>query len=365
MRQANVKKIFIVAGELSGDRTAAWYVHKRKSMGTPEYWSGVGGDFLRDAGVMLFESYKKLNVVGVMEIISHLPRILRIMRHIIDHIVTQQIDEVVLVDFPGFNLRLAGKLKKLCPNIKITYVSPPQLWCWGAWRVKKIKALCDDVIVMYPFEVAWYAQRGVSARWLGSPIYDALIPYMQEKREQTPLIALIPGSRYSEIERFLPLVAQVAHRLQEKYPQVKFVMPLAQSLSEEFMQEQLKKVGLNVHLVRGEQEKYMQLRSCCLAITKPGTVTLELALLGVPAIVFFKISWLSFLLGRALIQVKSMALPNLLLGQIIYPECIQNRCTAHEIVQQADSRILSSFFGDKKAYHDIEEKLAQLRVLLN
>lgn len=356
-----MKNIFIVAGELSGDRTAAWYVHKRKSVATSERWSGVGGDFLRNVGVELFESYKKLNVVGVVEIITHLPRILRIMRKIIDYIVVQKIDEVVLVDFPGFNLRLAKKLKKLRPDLKITYVSPPQLWCWGAWRVKKIKALCDDVVVMYPFEVAWYAQRGVTAQWLGCPIYDALIPYMHDNREVKPLIALIPGSRYGEIERFLPLLAQVARQIQDKYPQVKFVMPLAQSLSEEFMQGQLQKVGLTVNLVRSEQEKYTQLRSCCLAITKPGTVTLELALLGVPAVVFFKISWLSYLLGRALIQVKSMALPNLLLDKIVYPECIQERCTAREIVRQVDNRILSSFLGDRKSYCDIEKALAVLR----
>jgi len=369
MKQQDAKKIFIVAGELSGDRTAAWYVNKRKHDNSIDYWSGVGGDFLKNSGVEIFESYKKLNVVGIIEIIKHLPSILRIMSCLIDHIISQKFDEVVLVDFPGFNLRLAGKLKKKLPTIKITYVSPPQLWCWGAWRVKKIKVLCDNIVVMYPFEVGWYAHHGVQAVWLGSSVYDALITYMSKDITKQSIIALIPGSRYSEIERFMPLLAQVVQRIYVLYPQVKFIIPLAQSLSESFMQKQLQKSGLldnniTVSLVRDEQEKYERLSTCCCAITKPGTVTLELGLLGVPAVVFFKISAFTYWLARILIKVKSMALPNLLLGQIVYPECIQERCTVNEIVQQVDSKILSSFFGNKKKYRDIELSLVRLRKML-
>lgn len=369
MNQVGAKKIFIVAGELSGDRTGAWYVHKRKQVEPQDVWIGVGGNFLRSAGVEIFESYNQLNVVGVMEILAHLPRILRILRSITDYVTENNIDEVVLVDFPGFNLRLAQKLKKICPTLKITYVSPPQLWCWGDWRVKKIKAWCDSVVVMYPFEVAWYEQHGVKAVWIGSPVYDALSPHLVEGEVKKPCIALIPGSRYSEIERFLPLLAPVAQQLHKKYPQITFVMPLAQSLTEEFMHEQLQKVGLldtslSLTLVRDEDEKYRVLRTCCLAVTKPGTVTLELALLGVPSVVYFKISWPTFWLARMLIHVRHMSLPNLLLNQVVYPECIQQRCTVDEIVQQADQRFLRSMFGDKQLYREQIKKLADLREML-
>ncbi len=365
-----MKKNFIVVGELSGDRTAAWYVNKRMQQDAHCYWEAVGGNFLHALGVVLYERFEKLNVTGVFEVVIHVLHMLRMMRRMVEHIVKNKFDEVVLVDFPTFNLMLAKKLKRVVPHIKITYVSPPQLWCWGAWRVKKIKALCDDVIVIYPFEVDWYKKHGVEAQWLGCPVYDALIPFVQNAIHREPIVALIPGSRPNEIKYLLPVLAAVARNLYQKYPQLKFIMPIAQSLQQDFMERQLRKVGLlesniPITMVKDDAEKYQCLQSCCLAITKPGTVTLELALLGVPAVVFFKISWPTYLLGRSLIKVKQMALPNLFLDNVAqpYPECIQHNCTPDKITRQAD-RVLASFFGDKVSYNAKMELLGNIRMLL-
>jgi lipid-A-disaccharide synthase len=364
-----MKKVFVIAGELSGDRTAAWYIHQQNMREGLCYWEGVGGDFMRSAGVILFERFERLNIVGVIEVIRHLPRILKFMRYVVEHIVIEKFDEVVLVDFPGFNLKIAGFLKRRIPGVKITYVAPPQLWCWGAWRAKKIKKLCDTVIVLYPFEVAWYKQRGIETIWLGCPSYNALAQYLPQPLTKSQTVALIPGSRIGEIKRFLPLLIKVARALYKKYPQVHFIIPVATSLPQDFMMQQLNGPGIKakklpISLVVGkDDEKYTALRSCCLAITKPGTVTLELALLGVPAIVFFKIAWLTYLLGRCVVRVTYMALPNLLLEQEVYPECIQSRCTVEKIVSQAD-KVLASFFDDRVFYRLCEAALKPLREML-
>ncbi len=364
-----MKKIFVVAGELSGDRTAAWYINKIKPEHGTIHFEGVGGDFLASTGAVLFERFEQLNVTGLFEIITQLPRLLRIMNNIVNRVIEQQFDEVILVDFPGFNLRLAAKLKQRLPNIKITYVAPPQLWCWGAWRVKKIRMFFNDVVVLYPFEVAWYKQHGVTAQWIGCPTYDAVEQYINLAATKKPVVALMPGSRLSEIERLLPLITDVAKQLHHKYPHLSFVMPLAQSLPTNLVENSIQKNGLlpadfPLALVRAEDEKYKVLGECCLAITKPGTVTLELALLGVPALVFFKISSSTYWLARCLAHVAYMALPNLLLGKTVYPEFIQQRCTPYEIMREADN-LLASYFGDNVLYNERVASLDPLRKMLS
>lgn len=358
------KKVFIVTGELSGDKTAAWFVKKESNSNV--YYQSVGGDSLAACGVDLFQRFEKLNVVGIIEIVRHLPFILKFMRQLVDHIKSNGFDEVVLVDFPGFNLRLAKKLKSEIPGIKITYLAPPQLWCWGAWRVKKIKNYCDRVVVLYPFEVQWYAQRGVTAEWIGNPVYDEMSQYFDQDDEKENLIALIPGSRVSEIKRFMPFFADIVNLFLKHYPDVKFVMPVAESLSEDFLKAEMAKVGLTpqkITILQSDKNKFKILKSCCLAITKPGTVTLELALLGVPAVVFFKISWLTYIIGRSLIRVRFMSLPNLLTGSNVYKECIQGDCNVRNIFQSANA-IYQSFKNGGEEYKAFIDRLHEIRNLL-
>lgn len=363
-----MKKVFIIAGELSGDRTAAWYLQKRKQQSSALYWEGVGGDFMQREGVKLVERLEALNLVGGVEIVKHLPRILKFMRWLVAYIVHEKFDEIVLVDFPGFNMRLAALLKKKMPGITVTYVAPPQLWCWGAWRVKKLKKLGANLVVLYPFEVSWYKQRGIDACWLGCPVYDALESFLRQDVPKQPLVALMPGSREGEIVRLLPLLIDVATVLHQKYPQIRFIIPVAASLAPTFMAQQLgglasKIQKLPVTFIVDDNKKYEVLSSCCLAITKPGTVTLELALLKIPAVVFFKISWITYAIARCVAQVTEMALPNLLLNKIVYPECIQRRCTVEQIVKHADV-IINSYLGDRSVYQSIEASLEPLRTML-
>lgn len=365
-----MKRIFIVAGELSGDMLGAWYLNLLKKQNKNFICHAVGGPFLESAGAELYESYEKLNVVGIAEIIKHLKSILQFLNRLvrdIDDAHTGDFDEVIVVDFPGFNLRLIKKLKKRNPSIKITYLSPPQLWVWGAWRVKTIKKYCDDVIVLYPFEVDWYKKHGVNVRWLGYPFLKELEPHFEKSEKKEHKIAVIPGSRSVEVKRMFPLFLKIVRRMKLAYPGVKIVVPIAESTDRSLIEKMIKRanvgfIGQDVLLVEGKREKLEALGSCCCALTKPGTITLELALLSVPSIVAYKASWLTYLIARLLVKVDYMSLPNLLLGKEVYPECIQSDCNEKKILLKTQ-RLYQKFLSDKAAYDDACVELKRLRQL--
>ncbi|MFA5306126.1 MAG: lipid-A-disaccharide synthase [Candidatus Babeliales bacterium] len=349
-----MNKIFIVAGEVSGDRLAAWYVKRLRVHKKNIYIEAVGGASLQAEGVKLFEHLTSLNVVGVVEIIRHLPSIMRFMRRLGDYIIAQDFDTVMVVDFPGFNLRLIKQLKQRKPSLKIIYLSPPQLWCWGAWRVRTLKKYTDQVIVLYPFEVEWYRKRGLAVTWQGSPVYEMLEPYRKQSVEKKTCIALIPGSRNSEIITMLPLFLQSAALLLERHPELTFVIPVAPSMDREVLkrcaeQHNLMSVWEKVMYVSDEHEKFMRLANCSCALSKPGTVTLELALLRVPTVIAFKVSWLTYLLARLFVRVKVMGLPNLLLDAMVAPEVIQFKCRPDVLAQEIE-KVYSDFVTDAQAY---------------
>lgn len=360
------KKIFIVTGELSGDRLAAWYVQKR--FASAEERAGllaIGGDYLRDVGVALFDRFEKYNVVGIVEIIKHLSHLLKSIRSLGRYILDNNFEEVVLVDFPGFNMRLARMLKKEKPSITITYLSPPQVWCWGAWRVKDLKKHCDQLIVLYPFEVAWYQQRGACALWLGNPVYDAMSNYFSYVTNKKNMIALMPGSRKQEIEQLLPLLLQTVQILKQDIDSPRFIMPLARSISYDFLlsvacTHDLESVLGEVDIVCDDEEKYQLLAQCSAAISKPGTVTLELALLRVPTVIFYTTSWITYFLARIVVKVSWMGLPNLIVGREMFPELIQYNVTPNNIAQHVRTLLASA--SDKQMQRNFADCAAQLAV---
>lgn len=365
--QAAMKKIFFVAGELSGDKIAQWYCHKKFS-GKSYTIEAVGGEGLEQAGATLYVHYATLNLTGIVEIIKKLPFIFSFLHSLVKHIVRGKFDEVVLVDFPGFNLMLARRLKKRVPGIKITYVSPPQLWCWGAWRVKKLRRWCDDVVVMYPFEQEWYRKRGVHARWLGSPVYQRMKPFFAVDRIKEKKVALLPASRHHELDNLLPICVEFIRKLSARVADVSYVLPLASSLSKDLVEKALYEMGVDidaakVRIVTDEKEKIDELSSSCLAFTKPGTVTLELALLGIPTIMFFKTSAINYFLGKQVVQVEHMALPNLLLEKPLYKEFVQDECDVDAMVAHAQE-LLDGFEKKDERYAAATHDLLKMREVL-
>ncbi len=338
-----MRKIFILSGELSGDKLGAWYLDRLQKEDPGIECHSVGGYFLKKQGAKIFEKMEKLNVSGVFEIARHLPRILKLLNKIASHIVQNNYDELILVDFPGFNLRLAKKVKKSNPNLKITYLSPPQIWIWGEGRIKKLKKYFDRLIVMYPFEVEWYKNRGVKVEFLGNPIYLELKEYFKKDTDElinerliANQIAILPASRDSELDKLFPFVTQTIKKIRMVYPKVKIILPLARSISKDKLERKLRQSGLwqwftDVQIIQDEKEKLNALSKCCLAISKPGTISLQLALLGVPTVIFYKSSWLSYFLARLVVNIKYMSLPNLFLPKPIFTEYIQGDCKVDNI----------------------------------
>jgi len=361
-----MKKVFLVAGELSGDRLGAWYISKVEG---DAYFEAVGGKFLEQAGAKIYERFEeKLNIVGVAEIIKRIPEILRFIKQLANHIIENNFDEIVVIDFPGFNLRLIKKLKSLKPDLKITYLSPPQLWAWGEGRVKKIKKFCDEVIVLYPFEVDWYKKREVNALWIGYPFFDKFKPYFDIDCRRRKCIAVMLGSRKVEIDNLLPIFSQVIKKFKLIHPYTEFVFPIAESIDRRLIETRLKKCGLNsseIKIVQGEEQKFKALKSCCLALTKPGTVTLELALLSLPAIVAYRVSWITYFLAKLLVKIKHMSLPNLIFGDTsIYPEFIQGDCKVDKILNEMNS-VYCKFLKQDKLYFEKVKQLEVARISLD
>jgi len=364
-----MKKVFVVAGEVSGDKAAAWYVHKFKKNYPDVYLEAVGGLSLKNAGIKIYESIEKLNVAGVIEIVKHVRIILRFLKQLTNYILQNGFEEVVLVDFPGFNLRLAKRLKKANPAIRITYVAPPQIWAWGQWRVKSLKKYCDKLVVLFPFEVEFYKKHGIDAEFLGHPSAEMLRPYFEKNIVDEHLIAILPGSRGSEIDRLFGFFAEVIKRFKLAFPKTKFVLPLAESFSAKRIEDKITQFGLrawgsDIVIVQGEQEKLQVLSRCCMAITKPGTVSLELALLGIPAVVFYKASWISYFLAKRVVHIIYMSLPNLLLNKVVYKECIQKDCKPKIISAHAKNLYISIRKKDL-AYQDVKKDLYLIRNMLD
>lgn len=358
-----MEKIFIVAGELSGDKTGGWYLNRLKEELAVDVYA-VGGDNLKSAGAKIYDDFKKLNIVGGVEIISKFGFIFRYLKQLTNYIIDNNFDEVILVDFPGFNLILAKRLKKKNPNLKITYLSPPQLWVWGSWRIKTLKNYCDKVIVMYPFEVEWYAKKGVTADFLGNPLCSDLKRFIDTDFEIKNQIAILPGSRKQEIIKLLPMFAKLIKKIKLLYPNIKLVFPLAESLDTNFVELELRKVGLynhgqDVEIIYDEDKKRQALKESILAITKPGTVTLELALLKVPSVVFYKTSWITYIIAKILAHVEFMALPNLFLGKVVFKEFIQGNCKVNLIFSEV-KKLYESFSNKKRYYFEIQDDLKKI-----
>jgi len=330
------RKIFIVAGEASGDALGAWFIAQQVKRGVAAEYTAVGGSQLRRAGADLYCSFARLTAVGIVEIIRHLPRLRHMLYQLADHVASAGYDEVVLVDFPGFNIRLGSMLKKRCPHVRITYLSPPQMWVWGAWRVRRLQAIADRVIVLYPFEVAWYRERQIPVEFWGCPLLaQALI-----QREQKVLhVVCLPGSRRQEIAALLPLFAQALRKVSFLCADLTIDIVVAPTVPVSDVRrilaaQKASMWGCRVCVITDEADGRRAMARAVCALTKPGTNTLELALMGTPGVVAYRTSWITYAIARAVVTVDSMTLPNLLSGKRLYPELIQGECTPDRIAQQ-------------------------------
>jgi hypothetical protein len=231
---SNIYNVFVVTGELSGDKLGAWYINKLKNKKENIYVEAIGGPFLQKSGAMILQEFNELSIgfSGITNVIRKIPTIYQTFKLLASHISKNKFDEIVLVDFPLINLPLSWYLKKNYPNITITYIAPPELWTYRYLLIDKIlKHYCDHIIILYPFEVAWYKQHcKLNVEWHGCPFIERYNNL--EQIEKTKTIAIAPGSLISEIKIMLPIFANIIKRFKEKYSDIHFVIPRAKNISE-------------------------------------------------------------------------------------------------------------------------------------
>lgn len=358
---AETKCVGIVAGERSGDIHGAKMVHALRSRHAGLVFSGIGGPALRDAGVRILVDASEVSVVGITEVLAKLPGIVKGLVRMRRFLKRARPDLLILIDFPDFNLRIAAAAKKL--GIPVLYYIGPQIWAWRPGRVERIKQLVDHMAVILPFEETFYRRHQVPVTFVGHPLLDSDALPRGEPRPTAvrnhPSIGLVPGSRDKEVARHLPVMLQAAHLLTARFEQMRFVVSHAPSVRLEQLQTLCRTHGdgLNVEIVSRDIEQIF-VRSD-LIVAASGTVTLQAAICETPMVIVYKVSPVSYWLGKALIRVNRIGLVNLVAGQDLAPELIQHEASGPRI-----AAVVSDMLGDAQRLSRLRHELGQVRRLL-
>lgn len=329
-------KYYIIAGEASGDLHASNLVAEIKKKDKKAEFRGCGGDLMQAQGVQLLKHYSSMAYMGFVEVAVHIRKVLRNIADTKKDILAYQPDALILVDYPGFNLRIAKFAHE--KGFKVYYYISPQVWAWKRGRVRKIKASVDKMLVILPFEEEFYRQYGVDVTYVGNPLLDELAKFGSGNRsiflrrnslgEKREIIALLPGSRKQEIKRMLPMMLKaVSH-----FPEYQFVIAGVSSIEKELY----KRIIGNTDVFLIENQTYELLQNSSAAVVTSGTATLETALFTVPEVVCYKSSGLSYRLAKAMIKVKYISLVNLVMDREVVKELIQGDLTEESIVKELD-----------------------------
>ena len=330
-------KIFFSAGETSGDVHGASLAREIKKISPSTELIGFGGNLMEAAGVKLVRNFKDYNVMGVVEVIKNLRRILKLLDDLTETIREEKPDLLVLIDYPDFNWRLAKRAKKL--GVKILSYIPPSAWAWRKGRAKDCAAIADVFIAIFPFELPVYQQAGAKIFFLGNPLVDTVKPTMSKVagrkffgvKDSEQVILLMPGSRRQEIKLLLPPMLETAKILSDK----KFFLPVADGV-----EQLIDTAGLDIKLVNSAR-RYDLMQIADAAIATSGTVVLEAALLNLPCVVLYKMAPLNFLIGKLLVDIKFFSLPNILAGEKILTELLQDEVTPENISSEV-SKLLNN-----------------------
>ncbi len=354
----------IVAGEASGDKHGAKLVSALHLTPTdaPFEFFGAGGDEMRAAGVETLVDSREVAIMGALEVARALPKFLRVFRRLRDAARERKPDLVVLIDWPEFNLRLAKKLHR--DGHRIIYYISPQIWAWRGYRIRAIRRYIERMLVILPFEKDYYQQHGVEVDYVGHPLLDSVrVTATREEfcsRHQLdplrPIVALLPGSRHSELKYILPPLLDAAKRLDQSHPHLQFVLPLALTVQREEIESQTRSIN-NLHLI--EQDTYNAIAAADLAVVASGTATLETAIVGTPLIIVYRASRLNWRIFHPMINVPFVGMPNLIAGREIAPEMLQDDLNGPALAER-----IASLLADDRKRARMRDDLAKVRQAL-
>jgi len=349
------RQILVSAGEASSDRYAAMLVEELRRLWPDAHFFGCAGPRMRQAGVDPVIQSESLAVVGLVEVLLHLPRIYRQYRELLDAASRVRPQLAILTDSPDFHLRVARRLKR--EGVPVVYLVAPQVWAWRRGRIPLIRRTVDRLLCIFPFEEPFFRERGIPAWYIGHPLAGQLRPVL-EKAEffrkhrlalNRQLVTVLPGSRKGEAARHLPVLLDAVERIYN-HRVTHFLLPASETTGGAFFRERIGRAPIQVI----EGETCDALAHADLALAASGTVTIEAALAGVPMITFYKVNPLSWLLGRLLVRVPFYSMVNLVAGRAVVPELMQTEMTGERLAAEA-LRMLTDTDACRRMRQDLAE----------
>ena len=331
-------QIFISAGEPSGDEHAAHLIREMKLRDPAFRCDGLGGPEMQKQGCRLLHEMTRNAVMGVYDVIPLLAHFRRLVKQTEAHLRNNRPDAVLLVDFPGFNWWIARAAHRL--GIPVCYYLPPQLWAWAPWRIRRVRKWVDHVICTLPFEYDWYSSRGISATWVGHPFFDqvadqqlsqTILEKLKSLSRHQPMFALLPGSRSQEVERNWPVMLQVAARVREAYPEVRWTAGCYRAEHRQRCEELQRKSGLELEIEfeTGQTSEVIEAADACLMVS--GSVSLELLARRTPGIVLYRTSRIGEYAARKGLRCRFITLTNLIADDEVMPEVLSSGDPAADI----------------------------------
>ena len=355
-----MSNILIIAGEASGDLHAANLINAIVKIRPDVRFFGIGGDNMINNGLQASYHIRQLSFLGFAEVLKHLPFIRTVKKHLIEIVEEKKIQIAILVDYPGFNLNIAKRLKQM--NVKVIYYISPQIWAWGKSRIKKIQKFVSRMLVVFPFEKEFYNESNIKTDFVGHPIVERINSYQFISKDKflkthgiqsaKEILLIMPGSREHEIKMILPSLIVGA-----KIIATKFNLQIIISGSVGIDNSIYSAIENNIKVIFGHT--YELIKYSKFGIIKSGTSTLESALLGLPFVVVYKISSTSYYIGRFLVNLKTIAIPNIILGKKVVPELIQDGLNSKNIINVCEDLI-----GDENKIANMKTELQKIWKIL-
>ena len=352
--------VFIIAGEASGDLHASLLARKLLTLAPDLTLKGMGGDNMRRAGVDILVDASELAVVGLFEVLANYRTIKGVLENLKQTITDTPPDLLILVDYQEFNQRLAAYAKSI--GVKVLFYIGPQVWAWRPKRVYKMGQIVDQMAVIFPFEVELYKDARVPVEFTGHPLVEEVIPDKSPAQarellelEDITTIGIFPGSRKGEIKRILPIQLATVKKLLKQNPDLQFVLPLAESLDDEALDPFIEEiVSLRISVINGRYYDVMQ--ACDAIITASGTATLEIALMGIPMAIVYKISWLSYFILKFMVSIDRIGLVNIVADKFVVREFLQGTARPKKIAAE-----ILHILSDKNYNDTMRQELSLIR----
>ncbi len=349
------KDVLIVAGEASADLHGSNLVRAMKRLDPAISFYGIGGKHMEEAEVKILIPASDMAVVGLTEVFSKIHKIAKARRKLKSLLKNNRPDLFIPIDYPGFNIHMAGLAKRY--KVPVLYYISPQVWAWRTGRVKKIAKRVDRMAVILPFEKGFYRERGVDVEYVGHPLLDSIpqdldrvkIIRKMDLENAYPVLGVLPGSRKEEIENHLPVMIKAVEILSSRYPHLRCLLPIAPTITPDLVHSFLKQSSAEINI--SQSTFYETLTACDLALVASGTATVETAIMAVPMVLVYRASPITYWVAKRVIKVPFLGLANLVAGERVIPELLQNDVTPDRLAREA----LEILEGGQKRENMIEK----------